>query len=468
MSLQISTSQRFIKAYTKASISLQGLAEGCVHDFIRRWRSNPKTVSQSYDKLAGFGRTRILEIDITGAHRMLAKYIEGQLTLLDMGGHEIVNEYSKNKYIQDTASPKVAPKQFLPEYKSDLFLSLPDKSNNIKYQAEASPDWLFFLEDEQEKVLLDVINDIETYEETANLILGGPGTGKTCIILNLFKWFIDSDYKVGLSISDKLVKFIEQSTYINISDFCVDPFRVREYDIDILLIDDPSSLFQITLSSKLHTVAAFDPLQLSTDITDEDLERISSELNANMFSLSKCYRQKENVGTQTKKIIDTIAASTPFLDKVKIQDFREARKQTTTSSNDLKFVNPNGYVQKYPGATPTDVQIELMRIILSKHLFWKHAPSILILLLECTLPPSINKALDQIRIPSQFVELTFNRIEDIKGLEFQHVLIFINQALYNELHKGFKGAGQKNYNNRRLLRIPFSRAKDSVVVFCVD
>lgn len=468
MSLQISTSQRFMKAYTKASISLQGLAEGCVHDFVRRWRSNPKTVSQSYDKLAGLGRTRILEIDITGAHRMLAKYIEGQLTLLDMGGHEIVNEYSKSKYIQDIDSIQIAPKQFLPEYKSDLFLSLPDKSNNIKYQAEASPDWLFFLEVEQEKVLLEVINDIETYEETANFILGGPGTGKTCILLNLFKWFVDSDYKVGLSISDKLVKYIERSTYINIAEFCIDPLRIREYNIDILLIDDPSSLFQITLSSKLHTVAAFDPLQLSTDITDVDLERISSELNANMFSLSKCYRQKENVGTQTKKIIDTIAASTPYLDKGKIQDFRGARKQITASSNNLMFINPNGYVQKYPGTTPTDVQIELIRILFSKHLFWKHTPSVLILLLDCILPSSINQALDPIRIPGQFVELTFNKIEDIKGLEFQHVLIFISQTLYNELNRGFKGAGQKNYNYRRLLRIPFSRAKDSIVVFCVD
>jgi hypothetical protein len=32
---------------------------------------------------------------------------------------------------------------------------------------------------------------------------------------------------------------------------------------------------------------------------------------------------------------------------------------------------------------------------------------------------------------------------------------------------GFKGSGQSVYNERRLLRIPFSRAKDSIVTFVV-
>jgi hypothetical protein len=466
VSLQLNVSQRFIKKYMKASVSLQDFSEGCVHDFVRRYRSNPKTVSQNYDRLAGFGHNRVLELDITGSHRMLARYTENQLFLLDMGGHEVVGEYSVKKYNTDISSPELAPKQFWPENRSDLFLSLPDPSTILNYQEEITPDWLFFLEDEQEGAVLSIIEDIEKYETSANFIIGGPGTGKTCVLLNLLKWFIDSEYQVGIMISDKLADFIEKSMFINIADFRVRPFHISE--VDILLVDDPTSLYGFSLNSTIHVVAAFDPLQLSVDITDGNFQDVISKLGANLYKLNKCYRQKKNVGMQTKKIIDSIGVSTPFLNEEKIWDFRNERKEITASANELEFVNPHGYVQKYPGVTAQDVQVEVNRILASKQYFWKHAPSILILSIGCHLPESFNQILAPIRKKGRFTELPFNRIEDIKGLEFQHVLIFINQTLYSELDQGFKGSGQRGYNARRLLRIPFSRAKDSVAVFCVN
>jgi len=64
--------------------------------------------------------------------------------------------------------------------------------------------------------------------------------------------------------------------------------------------------------------------------------------------------------------------------------------------------------------------------------------------------------------------ITLDEIRSIKGLEFQHVFLFLKRDLYEQVEYGFKGSGQRVYNQRRLLRIPFSRAKDSLVTFVLD
>jgi hypothetical protein len=56
----------------------------------------------------------------------------------------------------------------------------------------------------------------------------------------------------------------------------------------------------------------------------------------------------------------------------------------------------------------------------------------------------------------------------MKGLEYQHVLLVINRSLFEELESGFEGSGRTIYHARRMLRIPFSRAKDSLVTFVVE
>jgi hypothetical protein len=62
----------------------------------------------------------------------------------------------------------------------------------------------------------------------------------------------------------------------------------------------------------------------------------------------------------------------------------------------------------------------------------------------------------------------FNEIKEVKGLEYQHVFVFIKKHLFDEIQSGFTGSGQREYHRRRLLRIPFSRAKDSLVTFAIN
>ena len=60
-------------------------------------------------------------------------------------------------------------------------------------------------------------------------------------------------------------------------------------------------------------------------------------------------------------------------------------------------------------------------------------------------------------------ELAIYQVASIKGMEYQHVLLVIGEDLFEQLESGFEGSGQGEYHNRRMMRIPFTRAKDSLV-----
>ena len=85
---------------------------------------------------------------------------------------------------------------------------------------------------------------IDATEEDSTLriyfIIGGPGSGKTCILLNLLKHFTELDLKVGIIMSDLLASYTETSSNANISQFRVTLNEIP--DLHILLIDDPDEM----------------------------------------------------------------------------------------------------------------------------------------------------------------------------------------------------------------------------------
>ncbi len=478
--MEIKVTRRFLKAYRKASPSLQGLAEGAIRDFVNRQRSSPKTVLQNYDRIANFP-DQVIEIDLAGGPRLLANYTSDRLLLLDMGKHDVVKYYDINKFLVDIQDEAIAPEEFLPNSKRKFFIQLPDKTSpSIKYEEEISPEWLYFLEDEQQSVFeaigTEFLND-NFRKKKIHFIMGGPGTGKTCILLNLLKYFVDLNFRVGIKISRDLVSYLRSSTQFDISPYLVSElmgsFDRQESDsLDLLLVDDPASLDEFTLrvyqNWSLFAVLAFDPLQLYDDYTDSYFDNLASEYMIQRHMLHVCYRQKEHVGRATKHVMDTIAASTPFLREDKIEAFRRQRSKIVQLSNEIRFVNPAGHVLYYPNFDINHLKREIRRILDNEWLMWQHWPGLLIILNDCELSQAEYDALSPLLKRNYVKIISFDQIEMIKGLEFQHVFIFIKRNLFDELHDGFRGSGQKTYTQRRLLRIPFSRAKDSLVVFALS
>ncbi len=64
----------------------------------------------------------------------------------------------------------------------------------------------------------------------------------------------------------------------------------------------------------------------------------------------------------------------------------------------------------------------------------------------------------------QFRRLSIDKLDQIKGLEYQWAILVISEKLADEVEFGFTGVTRRVYNNRRLLRIPFTRAKDGLFV----
>jgi len=470
--LEILVSKTFLKRYGKAIFNLQHLTEGAVHDFVRLYRSNPKTVATKYDKLEGL-KTRILEIDVAGGPRLLAHFSQNTLSLLDLCDHDAVEDYSDGQYFRDAQSLETASDRFWPGTGSPLFPTHPGRYEP-KYELELSQDWIFFLDDQQDKFFGKVLKRIDQFNSSGTFLLGGPGTGKTCILLNLLNLLVGSEYQCRIAISRYLTDYLERSTTCKISPFKTPISALAEENFEILLLDDPndSTIEKILIlqnEGKIeHFVAAFDPLQLNKSITDGTIALWKKQYGVQTYWLNDCYRQKENVGQATKQILDTIAKSSPFKAEEKKAHYRESREAVTSLSNGINFLNPGGYTEFYPAEETTeDIRKEVRRILRRRDLMWKHAPGLLVLVDDCNLSDAATQELLPLENLGYVKQMNLADANKIKGLEYQHAFIFIDSDKYQDLIEGFEGTGQTQYEHRRLLRIPFSRAKDSLVVFAI-
>lgn len=476
--LELRATSHFLRAYEKASPSLQGLAEGAIHDFVNRYRADSGKVLHGIDYVSGL-RNPVLKIDVSGKGRLLAYYKDDRLILLDFGSREIVSRYSDSRFEREVRKHGEAPEQFWPECRSPFFTSAPDMIMGITYGEEILPEWLYFLEEAQGSVFEEikfVILESILNDESAppTFIIGGPGTGKTCVLLNLLKYFTESGCNVGLAMSDELVSYVEASTSADIAQFQVS--LTNPPPVDILLLDDPSNSnlkagLEFAASGRVRIlIAAFDPLQLNTALADDEFDAIVTAHQIAVHVLKECYRQKEQVGRATKNVIDVVAKSTPFLAEDKIRTFQARHHRLTEIVNDIKFLNPHGYTKTYENATVEDIGYEVRRILKAKWMMWRHCPGLLVVLNGLELTKPARDALQLLtNISAYYVRsIPLERIKQVKGLEFQHVFIFMKRRLYEEIETGFSGTGRRVYDERRLFRIPFSRAKDSLVTFVID
>ncbi len=56
----------------------------------------------------------------------------------------------------------------------------------------------------------------------------------------------------------------------------------------------------------------------------------------------------------------------------------------------------------------------------------------------------------------------------LRGIEYQHVAVILTEGELAMVTDGFTGTGRTDYEKFRLLRIPFSRARESLAVLAVS
>jgi len=471
---EVYASQRLLKAEGDASLDLVGLAHQEAALLIRRRGSDVAWISR-YDTIAGFRGPRLIEMDLGGGHRMIAYPGDGgEVTFLGMGPHGWFTRYTPDMLATDLRSRVLLPARFRPGV--GAVLGGRGSSNLVPYANETQPEWLYFLDDEQAGIADSIQATIEeallTGEPSAHFLIGGPGTGKTTILLQLLARLSGLSYDspetwdVRMQVADELAAYITASTGWDLTAARRPPSAAEP--ADVLLVDDPASIAALrdvstTLGSGLarSAVVGFDPLQLRDSLDDIHYARIRDGVNAHEWTLSTCYRQKEHVGATLARVASAVARSSPFLVEERQRAHAAQRARVTELSNSLVFVNPSGYVL-IEESSDFAAWRKHFRWIGSQRL-WQHWTPVLVVVD------------DDVEIPQSWRDLAarsaatrWTRLRDaaqVKGMEYQHVVLVLTDDRYRAVQDGFTGSGRPMYNEYRLLRIPFSRAKDSVAVF---
>lgn len=480
-------SKRFRRAYRKASVSLQRLIEGATHDLVRRFREDPGRVKFSYDRLAHLQpQLGLLEVDISGANRMVANVEQDWVHLLDVGGHETVPRYTFGKYQTDKHQKEPAHAGFWPDALPDTlqFFTRKPCESFAEFGNEYSSDWLYFLSAQQAEVLAETIEHVFSGLANAELppvfIVGGPGTGKTSILINVVKQFVELGMNASMLCSARMKDFIIASTPgVDETLLCCDAEDLNLEHTNVLVVDDPDTTGQIVnqlnhwvaCNRQLAVVIGFDPCQIlgfdslerTSGLADAVFDQLVECTQANVFGLDECYRQKENVGEATQKALRALSESTPFLADRKIVEFRNQHLGVNSLGRDFTFPNPHGYAQVYRTWSAEDITYEIHRI--RDRPLWTHWYSSLIVVDDTysTDLQNFRSIFANRGVHCEAVQLS--NVSHIKGLEYQHVVAFISEATFLDLERGFQGSGQAKYAQYRLMRVPLSRPKDSLVIF---
>jgi hypothetical protein len=214
-------------------------------------------------------------------------------------------------------------------------------------------------------------------------------------------------------------------------------------------------------------VAAFDPLQLATSLSDVELSDACERWDSDPVWLDACYRQKEAVGSAAFELVQNVARSTPFLAEKKKMAYWEERRHLTDRANGIRFVNPSGKVRTCLDTTFDDwhSHMQWLWTLRKRGEMWLHWSSVLLVRdPSARLPASWEELLN----PLSTHRVMTNDLERAKGVEYQHVVLVLGRRMFRALDEGFEGTGQNAYNQFRLLRIPFTRGKDSLATFVVD
>jgi hypothetical protein len=442
-------------------------------------RAEPMTWMQHFDQFASIDE-KVLEVRLTHSDRMFVHVGSGGgVTYFRMGEHNLLSAKPPQE-VRKQIKQSLLETLPLPEtWRGDRsFALLPDDHLAEGWwqhpaDFEVSEEWVHYLSPQQERagtgIFEDLLEGLGSWNST-HYVLGGPGTGKTTILLWLFLHLAeDRGIEVRLDVSPALAQYVERATGWDLTPFS-EPVGEGD-EVDILLIDDPSGSDELLRADELqregsvgHVVVAVDPLQLSHSMTDEAFKNLIESVQAEVHWLTDCYRQKDAVGTAAKHVIDTVAESSPFLREDKKRTFAADRVMLTSQANSIAFVNPGGTVQRYETNLEQNWAryCTWLRQLQEAAALWSYWPAVLVAAdPQFLVPRSWLAALGEIEYP----QVSIDDIESIKGLEYQHVAVFVGANLRQSIDEGFTGSGQAQYERYRLLRIPFTRARDSLALF---
>ena len=493
--MKVLWTNRFSRRLRKYN-GLQDFTAASVAKLLYRRSQNTNAWSLSLKKLTdgSFGNLTVYASDITKGDRLIFMIEKNTLILLDLGNHDIQQDYahmsqstrladiatasSVEPWFRELISNVKAPKskkidETIKSAKATPIISAGSGAEAFRWwqEAELNETWIQYLDDQQANVSEKIFSKITSKPKDFQVfyVCGGPGTGKTVILLNLAINLSHTKMSVGFELSNPV------KNYLNSGKQKVPGVNFDVGEAEVHLIDDPVSsdrLNELIKRAKLGScralVVALDPLQWhERDTRFAAFNRLMNAEASFRFDLNVCYRQSYNVGKEVLEISRNIfTKSSKSLDKVKTsRDFEEIKPYLELVT-EASFVDASGRTQVYETFSESLLETELRRFT-SREDIWSHTSPIAFVF-DDVLSNEYRDLVKQKTVGMNKVDLKLSSYKRIRGVEFQELYVFLSRSYWKKLYEGAQGLDRSDWERLTCLYTVISRPKDCLVIFVVD
>jgi len=466
-------------------------------ELIRKAESNPTTWHRYEEKLKddSFGSVQAYKTAVTSGDRLVYVVEQSQIILVDIGKHEVMDDYarmSKNARNKDISSSYEVDSWFANKLNKKLLekSSTRNRSNTNRqkvdiseimseeiqgedfryaFDEELDEKWVLFLDEQQSKVANEIYKDLEIQEDKVKIhfILGGPGTGKTIILLNIAIRLENDGKAVSFQLSPGVLK------YLNSGSAKVPGVNLGPGPGVVLLVDDPSDLQNMNgiirqaKSNKCKAVViALDPLQWHEKEMPETFEKIWSDNENTTHKLDVCYRQAAGVAKkQLQLFASLLGKNSRFLVEEKQKREKIDLAPYLNLSLDMTFVDESGRYKLFLSNTKANFVKEIKRFR-SREFIWKHTHPIAFVYHD-DLPKEVRDYAKQYSQGLNRVEFNFSDYKKTRGVEYQELFLFLDIEFWNKINDGQQGLKTSDWQQIACLHTLFSRPKDGLVIFVI-
>ena len=466
-------------------------------ELIRKAESNPTSWHRYEEKLKddSFGSVQAYKTAVTSGDRLVFVVENNQIILVDIGKHEVMDDYARmsksarNKDISSTRkvdswfanklSMKLLEKSSVRskpnpgQQKVDIseIMSEEIQGDDFRYtfDEELNEKWVLFLDEQQSKVANEIYIDLEIPEDKVKIhfILGGPGTGKTIVLLNIAIRLENAGKAVSFQLSQGVLK------YLNSGSAKVPGANLGPGPGVVLLVDDPADLQSMNgilrqaKSSKCKAVIiALDPLQWHEKEMPEIFEKIWSDNENITHKLDVCYRQSAGVAKKQLKLFTSLLGkNSRFLVEEKQKQERVNLAPYLNLSLDMTFVDESGRYKLYLSDTKANFVKEIERFRKREYI-WKHTHPIAFIYYD-DLPKEVKDYAKQYSQGLNRIEFNYSDYKKTRGVEYQELFLFLDSEFWERINDGQQGLKTADWQQIACLHTLFSRSKDGLVIFII-
>jgi hypothetical protein len=346
--------------------------------------------------------------------------------------------------------------------------------DRFKFPQEKTREWLTFLDVQQRKISGEIFESISSSSGyKLHLLLGGAGTGKTMVLRDLaYKMRLETGHFAQLRVPPGVRQFLlsEGSDIPGLPPF--------EGTYNAILLDDPITISDAIESIddakrlKVPIVIAIDPIQWHERRSIEKFEKLLKSEDPTEYVLSVNYRQGQKVGQPAIQAIKNFRLRTSeFTDRFREQiNKSKAAKFEYISLDSVKFAEDAGTYAFYSQEefTPKNILNEFLRV--GRFVTERQWPKVLIgTETKASYPFGVPTLIDlyqsEVDDTFRFRQRAFSQYREVRGTEYEAVIIFIRRSTWSLIVEGLEGAKADDWE---LLNAPLTfltRAENRCVVF---